>query len=267
MAPTGLRMISIERIETLRNNRLFLLAGLLSLCMSMPVDVNAKNIYHDNHLQELSRSELTKVQLTKLEPSKQDVLDKAKLEKGEVVVGMRDVGVTKFVTGKIIIEHSPEKVWPIMVNPFEFKGKISPRVKKVEVVTDQTNLSVLRMTMDTAPIPLLPQLNYTVESRYEQSEKGGRIEFKRIAGTLKDFRGYWDMSPTANGTKTELTYSMYLDPGFFLPQWIVREGVKSELPRTLQALRTRIKAVYEEQERPESHTILAANVNSHHQVH
>ncbi|MDP3508816.1 MAG: SRPBCC family protein [Candidatus Melainabacteria bacterium] len=192
----------------------------------------------------------------------------AKLNRGEVVVGLKGVGSQKFVTGRIIIDQPPDKVWPIMVNPFEFRGRIAPRVKGVEVVTDQANLSVLKMTLDTAPIPFLPQLAYTVESRYEQTERGGRIEFKRIAGTLKDFRGFWDMSPADGGAKTELTYSMYIDPGFFVPQWIVREGVKGELPRTLLALKKRIKAVYEEQESPEKHTILAANLSSvSHHVH
>ncbi|CAN5333809.1 hypothetical protein BH11CYA1_BH11CYA1_13850 [soil metagenome] len=191
-----------------------------------------------------------------------------KLNRGEVVVGLKGVGAQKFVTGRIIIDQPPDKVWPIMVNPFEFRGRIAPRVKDVEVVTDQTNLSVLKMTLDTAPIPFLPKLAYTVESRYELTDRGGRIEFKRIAGTLKDFRGFWDMSPADGGAKTELTYSMYIDPGFFVPQWIVREGVKGELPRTLLALKKRIKAVYEEQETPEKHTILAANHSAvNHHVH
>jgi len=185
-----------------------------------------------------------------------------KLSRGEVVVGLKGVGAQKYVTGRIIIDQSPDKVWPIMVNPFEFAGRIAPRVKRVEVVTDQANFSVLKMTLDTSPIPFVPQMAYTVESRYEQTEKGGRIEFKRIGGTLKDFRGYWDMSPAENGTKTELTYSMFIDPGFFVPQWIVREGVKGELPRTLIGLKKRIKAVYEDQERPEAHTILAANLSA-----
>ncbi|MBU6453567.1 MAG: SRPBCC family protein [Cyanobacteria bacterium REEB67] len=195
-------------------------------------------------------------------------VDREKLEQGQVVVGMKNVGSNKFVTGKILINESPEKVWPIMVNPFEFQGKISPRVKKVEVFTDEANLSVMRMTMDTSPLPFLPTLSYTVESRYEQTEKGGRIEFRRVAGTLKDFQGYWDMAPADGGRKTELTYSMYLDPGFFVPQWIVREGVKGELPRTLYALRNRIKGVYEGEERLERQTIVAANLNAvHHSVH
>ncbi len=189
-----------------------------------------------------------------------------KLGRGEVVVGLKGIGAQKYVTGRIIIDQSPDKVWPIMVNPFEFAGRIAPRVKRVEVVTDQANFSVLKMTLDTAPIPFMPQMAYTVESRYEQTEKGGRIEFKRIGGTLKDFRGYWDMSPADGGTKTALTYSMFIDPGFFVPQWAVREGVKNELPRTLLALKKRIKAVYEDQQQPEAHTILAANLTatSHH---
>ncbi|MBK7836198.1 MAG: hypothetical protein IPJ49_00595 [Candidatus Obscuribacter sp.] len=111
MAPTGLRMTSIERKEILRNNRLILLASLLSLCILVPADLSAKNIFHDNHLQELSRSELTKVQLTKLEPSKQDLLDRAKLEKGEVIVGMRDVGATNLSQAKSSSNTRLKKVW------------------------------------------------------------------------------------------------------------------------------------------------------------
>jgi len=195
-------------------------------------------------------------------------VEKEQLEKGQVVVGLKDVGSTKYVTGKILITEPPEKVWPIMVNPFEFQGKISPRTKKVEVFTDEASLSVMKMTMDTSPVPFLPQMSYTVESRYEQNDKGGRIEFRRIAGVVKDFRGCWDMAPADGGAKTELTYSMYIDPGFFLPQWIVREAVKNELPRTLTALRKRINGVYQGEERPERQTIVAATPKaSHHTVY
>jgi hypothetical protein len=195
-------------------------------------------------------------------------VQREQLDKGLVVVGVKDIGKTKFVTGKILIHEPPEKVWPIMVNPFEFQGKISPRTKKVEVFTDEANLTVMKMTMDTSPLPFMPEISYTVESRYEHNEKGGRIEFRRMAGVVKDFRGCWDMAPADGGTKTELTYSMYIDPGFFLPQWIVREGVKGELPRTLTALRQRIKDVYEGEERPERQTIVAANLRAvHHTVY
>jgi len=70
------------------------------------------------------------------------------------------------------------------------------------------------------------------------------------------------MKPLENH-RTELSYSMFMDPGFFVPQWLIREGVKSELPRTLDAVRKRVLAVSHERERPEAHTIAAATFVHH----
>jgi uncharacterized membrane protein len=174
-----------------------------------------------------------------------------RLEKGEVVVDLKDVGKTKYVEAKVLINEPPDKVWPIMVNPFEFQGKISPRMKTVEVVSDQTNRSVLKVTLD---VLLIPHFTYIVESLYEN---GQSVQFHRVGGILKDFSGSWVMSP-AQGNKTELTYCMYIDPGFPVPQWIIREGVKSELPKTLIALRERVHAIHEHTAMKEKRTILAA---------
>lgn len=178
-----------------------------------------------------------------------------KLDNGEVVVGMENVGKTKFVTGRVLIDQPPEKVWPIMVNPFEFQQKISPRMKTCEVVVDKLQKSILKVTMDTFPIP---DVTYLVESDYTRTDGGARIDFHRIGGTLKDFKGHWLMNPAHHGQKTELVYSMYLDPGFYVPQWIVRMGVKQELPRTLLALRKRVDEVVANNSALEKKTILAA---------
>ncbi len=175
-----------------------------------------------------------------------------RLEHGEVVVDLRDIGNTKYVEGRVLINESPDKVWPIMVNPFEFQGKISPRMKAVEVMADQSNRSVLKVTLD---VMLIPHFTYVVESLYEN---GQSIEFHRVGGMLKDFRGTWVMNPIDGGHKTELIYCMYIDPGFPVPQWIIREGVKNELPKTLMALRQRILAVSEHPSTKERRTILAA---------
>ncbi len=179
--------------------------------------------------------------------------DADRLAKGEVVVGLKNVGSTRYVTGTILLDHSPEQIWPIMVNPYEFQGKISPRMKTVEVMLDKEDQSILRVTLDIGFF--IPNFTYTVDSKYQRNE---RIDFKRLGGTLKDFSGSWEMKPADNGNKTELTYSMFVDPGFFVPQWIMREGVKVELPSTLSALRKRLDNVYEHQNALEPKSILAA---------
>lgn len=185
-----------------------------------------------------------------------------RLDKGEVICGLETLGKTRFVTGRLLIDQPPEKVWPIMVNPYEFQQKISPRMKTVDVSVDKLHKSIMTVSMDTFPIP---DVTYTVESEYTRTEHGARIDFHRIGGTLKDFKGHWLINPADHGKKTELTYSMYLDPGFYVPQWIVRFGVKQELPRTLLALRKRVEEVVANNAVPEKKTILAATpLHKHH---
>jgi hypothetical protein len=175
-----------------------------------------------------------------------------------VVVGMKTDGDTKYVSASMIINEPPDKIWPIMANPYEFKGKIEPRMKKVEILLDKADMSVMKVTLDMTL--LFPNFNYVVESRYINNET---IEFKRTGGSLREFKGSWHLAPADGGNKTELTYNIFIDPGFYLPQWIIREGVKGELPRTLAALRRRVLAVCQAKETAEPHTIMASGSTPH----
>lgn len=182
----------------------------------------------------------------------------ARLERGEVVVDQKDVGATKYVVAKILIDAPPDEVWPILTNPFEFRRRISPRMKEVEVVTDRQDLSVLNVTVDVGFF--LPSITYSVESRYEPEQ---RIDFKRIGGTLKDFKGQWIVLPSDNGKKTQVIYSMYVDPGIPVPQWIVRAGVREELPKTLTSMRERIMDINAGRKAPADRSIMAAAAGGH----
>lgn len=187
-------------------------------------------------------------------------LSHKRLNSGEVIVGLKTIGDRKFVTGKIWIPYPVEKVWPILVNPYEFKSNISPGMKDLKVLTDKEDLSVLKITAKY-PIPLpIPPISYTVKSRYSHNSKGSSVEFERVSGSLKDFHGHWYAKSICNGKKTELLYSMYIDPGFYVPQWIIRRGVSGELPKTLTSLRTRINRIYSREALPVKRTITASAV-------
>ncbi|HEY9772253.1 MAG TPA: hypothetical protein V6C81_00430 [Planktothrix sp.] len=183
-----------------------------------------------------------------------DATDK-RLRKGEVVVDLVEDDHTKFVVGKILINQPPAVVWPILVNPFEFSGKICPRMKRLDVLVDQVETSVLRCTM-TICFPF-PTVSYTVESKYSNENV---VEFKRLDGFLKDFRGCWVLRSRDNGNATEVCYSMFVDPGIPIPKWMVREGVKSELPKTLLGLRNRVDEIVNKGGVPEAHSIMASSV-------
>jgi len=179
--------------------------------------------------------------------------DEDKLARGEVVVGLKQLEKTKFVVGRIWIDADSQQVWQILANPFEFEGKICPRVKRIDVLVDKPDRSVMQMFVSICwPIP---QISYVVESRYEPGEQ---INFQRISGLPKVFKGYWQIRPLGDGAKTEVTYAMYMHPGIPCPDWIVQEGVKVELPRVLSALRDRVKTVWVDRANLEPRSILAA---------
>lgn len=158
-----------------------------------------------------------------------------RLEGGEVLLSSNIEGCKMpLVQGKILINTRPDKVWSIVVNPAEVAGKIQKHIKKFRFLKDTPHNSVLDCQVEVASF--LPRFNYVVESSYEPCK---RIEFWRVGGALKDFHGYWLFEPRDNGSKTLVTYAMYLDPGFFVPQWIIRQGLRRELPETLGGIRAR----------------------------
>lgn len=176
----------------------------------------------------------------------------SRLGRGDVVVTCSVSEDTRYVTGRIHIDQPPDRVWRILVNPFEFEGKIFPRMKQVEVIVDKPEISVMKCSVDICAV--LPRISYVVESRYHD----GKVDFRRVSGVPREFRGYWQVAPVAGGARSEVTYSLFVDPGIPCPQWIVREAVRVELPKTLTALRERVMNVYSAHVDPEPRSIVAA---------
>ena len=187
------------------------------------------------------------------DPASLDSQSQKRLKDGEVLVEAVDSGKTKFVRARICIEQPPEEVWPILVNPYEFENKICPRMKTVELISEKGNSNVIRCGWNICL--LIPKITYTVESRFEQQKQ---VQFRRIAGTFKDFRGSWMLRPLDGGKSSEVLYAMFIDPGIPLPKWLVREALKNELPRTLIGLRERVHAIYAEGAQPETRRPSAA---------
>jgi len=177
---------------------------------------------------------------------------KPALDNGSVVVEYQEQDGIKFVKGTIIIDEAPDKVWPVLANPFEFEGKICPRMKSVKVIADETHSTVLDCTIKVFfPIP---DICYIVESKYVP---GQRVDFHRIRGSFKDFRGYWSLAPQGTN-KSMVTYAVFVDTGLPVPEWLVRQAVRIELPTVLTGLRHRVHSLKDPTCTVEKRSILAA---------
>ena len=80
----------------------------------------------------------------------------------------------------------------------------------------------------------LPKLTYVIRANYDPPSK---VSIERISGDLRALRCSWEL--TREGDYTIAHYSVDLAPGFWVPHWIVKSALKKDLPKLLQALRTR----------------------------
>jgi ribosome-associated toxin RatA of RatAB toxin-antitoxin module len=159
-----------------------------------------------------------------------------RMTRGEVVISVdRLPGSQKgMIDAAIIINAPAELIWDLMTDcvhaPEFIPGLISCKVLEnhgeTEIIEHQVKFSWL-----------VPRLTYVFQAGYE---KYRRIDFKRISGGLKELEGSWVLEQIGDGRQTIVLYSVYLDPGFFLPQWLIRMFLQRDLPGLLLALRNRV---------------------------
>jgi coenzyme Q-binding protein COQ10 len=84
---------------------------------------------------------------------------------------------------------------------------------------------------------LLPSVRYVFRAQYERPH---RVDFHRISGDLKEESGTWLLTETRDGTATVVEYDVYLDPGFWIPQFLVARMLRKDVPEVLSGLRERV---------------------------
>jgi ribosome-associated toxin RatA of RatAB toxin-antitoxin module len=154
----------------------------------------------------------------------------ALLSQGQVLVSSvdRDKG---FVQAAILLDVPVERVWALIVdcpNVAKFVSNlrgctILERHEGWDIIEQQVRLSWL-----------LPDIICRFRADYKALEQ---IHFKSISGNLKQVEGRWDFERAGGGGKTILFYSVYVNPGFYIPQWMVRLVLEADLPNLLISIR------------------------------
>lgn len=134
----------------------------------------------------------------------------------------------RFTTFAMSINAPIEKVWEV-VNDKEGAPDFVEGVLLSKVIEKGDDWIVVEQKTRVGG----PKSSYLYTLRH-QLYPYDRVEFKRVSGELKQvLGGWWFFEGEKEGT-TVLVYSLHIDPGLFAPQFLVKSGMKTSLPKTLK---------------------------------
>lgn len=157
----------------------------------------------------------------------------AQLYKGEVIV-RSDESDKRRVQAAILIDSPAQPIWIVLTDCNHFPEFI-PNLKSCRIIQSGEDTRITEQQVKFSAF--LPRVTYVIQSNYQ---KFRRIDFKKVSGDLRALEGSWVLEEIGDGRHTILVYSLFLDPGFFIPQGIVQRNLQKDLPNVLLAVRNRV---------------------------
>jgi hypothetical protein len=140
-------------------------------------------------------------------------------------------------TATVRIHARPEVVWNLITSCPEAMGLI-PGLMACNVVETAPDRSWQRIRHVMNYSWYVPIVTYEIRATYQ---KPVHLGFERISGDLRVLRGSWDLQ--SDGEFTLAHYTVDLEPGFWVPRWVVRAALRRDLPKLLRSLQSRAEAV------------------------
>jgi hypothetical protein len=139
--------------------------------------------------------------------------------------------------GVVKIHARREIVWGLLTSCAE-SLRLVPGLEVCEVLEAAPDLSWQRIRQVMNYSWYLPKLSYQIHVTYDPPSK---ISIERISGDVRTLKGSWLLQ--GDGEYTVAHYVVALEPGFWVPHWLVLSVLRHDLPKLLRALRTRAEAI------------------------
>ena len=163
--------------------------------------------------------------------------DRSQLADGEVLVRTEGKGKDRHVEAAILIDATPAQTWAVMVD-CDAAPEFTPNMKRCEILEEDPEGNWNIIEHEVKYSWLTPKTVYRFRADYIEPE---HIRFERVSGDLRRLEGDWYLSPWENDEKVLVTYSVILDPGMLVPNFMARRALRKDLPDVLKALRTRVE--------------------------
>ena len=167
-----------------------------------------------------------------------------RLAAGEVVVqavsGADPERPRGAVRAAVRIDAPADTIWKIMTDCQQVQTFV-PGLKRCRRVDGAADGSWADIEHEVRYSWMLPTVDYVFRAHYDRPR---RIDFRRISGDLKEEEGAWLLMPAADGSATIVEYEVYLDPGFWIPHFLVTRSLRKDLPAALTGLRERAEQAH-----------------------
>jgi hypothetical protein len=155
-----------------------------------------------------------------------------------VVVG--DSGPSIDAHASVRIHAAPGAIWAILSSCPEAL-KIVPSLKDCKVLERAADGSWERIWQSMEYFRFLPRIKFEVKVSYLPPAS---VRFERVSGALVSLRGTWILQSEGNDTIAH--YDVAVEPGLWVPNFIVRAALKHDLPKMLQTLRSEAESTHPE---------------------
>ncbi len=168
-------------------------------------------------------------------PPNADANDRTKGTKVDtsIITKMKRIGNREFAVGEIVIDAKPIQVWNVLTD-YENSPEVFKNLKSCSVVGIRGNRRLVRQVVETVGFM---KFDYVVSML---EKKPTNLSWYRDSGSLKELTGEWNLKPLAGGSKTSVTYQVFIDGGVFFPSWLLTNKAKSHLPVVLTALKQKV---------------------------
>ena len=132
---------------------------------------------------------------------------------------------------EIEIDAKPQTVFEV-VTAYESYPELFDEIVEAEVLSRTDRIVECRFGVEIAK----KRFTYTLRLEQTPFEK---TRWSLIAGDFKKNNGGWDFRPLDGGSRTHVTYTVEIDLGMFIPQFIVNSLVGASMPKMLDTVKRR----------------------------
>lgn len=132
---------------------------------------------------------------------------------------------------EIEIFARPETIFAI-VTDYPSYPELFDEIVEAEVLSRTAQTVECRFTAEVAK----KRFQYTLRLEHTPPT---RTRWALVAGDFKKNNGGWDFRPQGDGTRTHVTYTVELDLGMFIPQFVINSLVGANMPKMLESVKKR----------------------------